>query len=69
MAVSDRFHRASLYALVTALIAGIALLVVTISPVIRPGYLRTAALVLVASYAILIVLIGAWYWALKLLGK
>jgi len=36
---------------------------------IRPGYLRTAALALVASYAVLVALIGLWYWVLKLLGK
>lgn len=69
MAVSDRFQRASLYAFVTAFIVGLVLLLATVSPLIRPGYLRTAALALVASYAILIALIGVWYWVLKLLGK
>ncbi|MDP3769249.1 MAG: hypothetical protein Q8S13_14650 [Dehalococcoidia bacterium] len=69
MAVSDRFQRASLYAFVTALFVGVVLFAVTISPLAKPGYLRTAAIVLVASYAILVALIGIWYWVLKLLGK
>ena len=69
MAVSDRFQRASLYAFVTAFIVGLILLLATISPLIRPSYLRTAALALVASYAVLVALIGIWYWVLKLIGK
>jgi hypothetical protein len=69
MAVSDRFQRASFYAFVTASVVGLVLLMVTISPLIRPGYMRTAAFALVASYAILVFLIAIWYWVLKLLGK
>ena len=69
MAVSDRFQRASLYAFITVFFVGIILLVVTVSPVMRPGYLRTAALALVASSAMLVALIGIWYWVLKRLGK
>lgn len=69
MAVSDRFQRASIYAFVTAFVVGLVLLVVTISPLIRPGYARTAALALIASYAILVGLIAIWYWVLKLMGK
>jgi hypothetical protein len=69
MAVSDRFQRASIYAFVTAFIVGLILLVVTVSPLIRPGFLQTAALALVVSYAILVALIAIWYWVLKLIGK
>ena len=69
MAVSDRFQRASLYAFITAFFVGVILLVVTISPVMRPGYLRTAAFALVASCALLVGLMAIWYWVLKLLRK
>jgi hypothetical protein len=69
MAVSDRFQRASIYAFVTAFLVGLVILVMTISPLIRPGYLRTAAITLIASYVILVAFIAIWYWVLKLLGK
>jgi len=69
MPVSDRFQRASLYAFITAFFVGIILLIVTVSPVMPPGYLRTAAIALVASCALLVALIGVWYWVLKLLKK
>lgn len=69
MATSDRLQRASLCAFVTAFLAGIILLGFTISPVVSVAYFRTAMIVLVGSYAILVALIAAWYWTLKVCGR
>lgn len=69
MVGSDRLQRATLYAFGTAIVLGIILLGFTIGPLIRPGYFRTAIIVLAGSYAILVGLIAVWYWGLKILGK
>ncbi len=69
MNVSERWHRASLYSLMTAVAIGIVGLLVTVSPVFRPGYLRTASLVFIGSCVVIAALMVAWYWLLKALGK
>lgn len=68
METQERWRRAGVYATVTALIAGVALLV-TAARATPPGYLKTAALAFVLSVAALAGLTLFWFWVLKLRGR
>lgn len=69
MIASGRLERASFWALVTAIVAGITVFGYTIRPVLSATYFGTALIVLVGSYAALITLIAVWYFTLKVCGK
>jgi hypothetical protein len=69
MNVSDRWQRAALYSLMTAGGVGIIGLLLTVSPVLRPGYFRIVVVVFFATCVVLVALTAAWYWALRLLGR
>lgn len=69
MIASGRLERASVWALVTALVAGIILFGYTMRPVMSATYFGTALIVLVGSYAALSALIAVWYFTLKVCGK
>jgi hypothetical protein len=69
MNLSDRWQRASLYSLMTAVAVGIIGLLLTISPIFRPGYLRLAVIAFVVTCVILVALTVAWYWVLRILNR
>jgi hypothetical protein len=64
----ERWRRAGCYAAVTALVAGLALLILAVNAT-QANYLKTAGLAFVVSMAILAGLTLFWFWLLKLRGQ
>ena len=61
----ERWRRAGCYAAVTALVAGLALLILALNAT-QASYLKTGAIAFVVSMAVLAGLTLLWFWILKL---
>lgn len=64
----ERWRRAGFYATVTALVAGLGLLVFAVNAT-QANYLGTAAIAFVVSVVVLAGLTLFWFWILKLWGR
>lgn len=64
----ERWRRAGGFAVVTALVIGLGLLIVTVHAT-QANYLRTAAIAFVVSMVVLAGLTLFWFWILKLRGQ